>query len=82
MPKVYFDRDPITLQRGGHISAQIGGKKIKPDEQELVTGEVEGVLIYKSPETAVELNCTQDAHFLPGEPVILQQIGELSRIDK
>ncbi|KAL5366141.1 hypothetical protein BJX96DRAFT_160438 [Aspergillus floccosus] len=78
MPKAYFDHDPITLQEGSHIGAQIGGKTIMPDGMELVTGEVERVTIYRSPENAVELNCTQDVHFLPGEQVILQQLDPAS----
>jgi hypothetical protein len=80
MPKAYFDRDTITLQEGNHIGAQIGGKMIKPDGMELVTGEVERVVIYRSPENAVELNCTQDVQFLPGEQVIFQPLGKLFRI--
>jgi hypothetical protein len=81
MPKAYFDRDPITLQEGSHIGAQIGGKMIEPDGMEYVTGEVDRVIIFKSPSSAVELKCTQDVQFLPGEQVILQQLGKLSRTD-
>jgi hypothetical protein len=81
MPKAYFDRDPITLQEGSHIGAQIGDKMIKPDGMEYVTGEVERVTIYTSPDSTLELNCTQDVHFMPGEQVILQQLGKLSRMD-
>lgn len=80
MPKAYFDRDTITLQEGNHIGAQIGGKMIKPDGMELVTGEVERVIIYRSPENAVELNCTRDVQFLPGEQVIFQPLGKPFRI--
>ncbi|KAG2413143.1 hypothetical protein HFD88_002332 [Aspergillus terreus] len=78
MPKAYFDRDTITLQEGNHIGAQIGGKMIKPDGMDLVTGEVERVIIYRSPENAVELNCTQDVQFLPGEQVIFQPLDPAS----
>lgn len=80
MPKAYFDRDPITLQEGSYVGAQIGGKKIEPDGTEIVTGEVERVTIYTSPDSTVELKCTQDVHFMPGEQVIFQQMGKLSRI--
>jgi hypothetical protein len=80
MPKAYFDRDPITLQEGSHVGAQIGGKMIEPDEMELVTGEVERLIIYKTPNSTVELKCTQDVRFLPGEQVILQQLGKPCRI--
>lgn len=82
MPKAYFDRDPITLQEGSHIGAQIGGKMIEPDGMEYVTGEVDRLIVFKSPNSAVELKCTQDVQFMPGEQVILQQIGKLSRKDK
>ncbi|KAJ5443409.1 uncharacterized protein N7458_007281 [Penicillium daleae] len=78
MPKAYFDRDPITLQEGSHVGAQIGGKMIEPDEMELVTGEVERLIIYKTPNSTVELKCTQDVRFLPGEQVILQQLDPVS----
>ncbi len=81
MPKAYFDHDPITLQEGSHIGAQIGGKMIEPDGMELVTGEVDRLIVFKSPNSSVELKCTQDVQFLPGEQVILQQIGKLSRTD-
>jgi hypothetical protein len=81
MPKAYFDRDPITLQEGSHVGAEIGGKMIEPDGMEYVTGEVERVIIYTSPNSTVELKCTQDVHFSPGEQVILQQLGKLSRIN-
>jgi hypothetical protein len=46
MPKAYFDRNPITLQEGSHVGAQIGGKRIEPDGMGLVTGEVERGIIY------------------------------------
>ncbi|PKX95121.1 uncharacterized protein P174DRAFT_510965 [Aspergillus novofumigatus IBT 16806] len=78
MPKAYFDRDPITLQEGNHIRAEIGGKMIEPDEMEYVTGEVERVIIHKSQDSTLELKCTQDVHFLPGEQVILQQLDPVS----
>lgn len=81
MPKAYFDRDPITLQEGSHVGAQIGGKRIEPDGMEFVTGEVEQFTIYKSQNSTVELKCTQDVHFLPGEQVILQQLGKFFMID-
>lgn len=81
MPKAYFDHDPITLQEGSHIGAQIGDKKIEPDGMEYVTGEVERLIVFKSPNSTVELKCTQDVQFLPGEQVILQQIGKLARTD-
>lgn len=81
MPKAYFDRDPITLQEGSHIGAQIGGKMIEPDGMEYVTGEVDRLIVFKSPNSSVELKCTQDVQFLPGEQVILQQLGKLSRTD-
>jgi hypothetical protein len=81
MPKAYFDRDPVTLQEGSHIGAQIGGIRIEPDGKELVTGEVDRVIIERAPNSTVELKCTQDVHFSPGEQVILQQLGKLSRIE-
>lgn len=81
MPKAYFDRDPITLQEGSHIGARVGGKMIEPDGMEYVTGEVDRLIVFKSPNSSVELKCTQDVQFLPGEQVILQQIGKLSRTD-
>ena len=81
MPKAYFDRDPLTLQEGSHVGAQIGGKMIEPDGMEYVTGEVDRVIIYRSPNSTVELKCTQDVQFLPGEQVILQQLGKFSMID-
>ncbi|KAJ5109933.1 hypothetical protein N7532_002578 [Penicillium argentinense] len=78
MPKAYFDRDPITLQEGSHVGAQIGGKMVEPDGTEFVTGDVERVIIYKTPNSTVELKCTQDVQFLPGEQVILQQLDPVS----
>ncbi|KAJ5160714.1 uncharacterized protein N7482_007718 [Penicillium canariense] len=78
MPKAYFDRDPITLQEGSHVGAQIGGKMIEPDGMEYVTGEVDRVIIYQTPNSSVELKCTQDVHFMPGEQVILQQLDPVS----
>ncbi|OGE57844.1 hypothetical protein PENARI_c001G05898 [Penicillium arizonense] len=78
MPKAYFDRDPITLQEGSHVGAEIGGKMIEPDGTEFVSGEVDRVTIYTSPNSTVELKCTQDVHFSPGEQVILQQLDPVS----
>jgi hypothetical protein len=78
MPKAYFDRDPIILQEGSHVGAEIGGKMIEPDGMEVVTGEVEQLIIQKSPNSTVELKCTQDVHFSPGERVILQQLDPVS----
>ncbi|GIJ86931.1 hypothetical protein Asppvi_005830 [Aspergillus pseudoviridinutans] len=78
MPKAYFDRDHITLQEGNHVGAKIGGKLIEPDESEYVTGEVEQVIIYKSANSPVELKCTRDVRFEPGEEVILQQLDPVS----
>lgn len=81
MPKVHFHRDPLTLQEGGHIGAQVGGKRINPDEMEYVSGEVDHITIYRSPNSTVELKCTRDVDFEPGEQVILQQLGKRSRMD-
>ncbi|GIK06339.1 hypothetical protein Aspvir_001987 [Aspergillus viridinutans] len=78
MPKAYFDRDPITLQEGSHVGARIGGKMIEPDGMEVVTGEVDQVTIYRSANSTVELKCTRDVHFMPGEQVILQQLDPVS----
>ncbi|EAW16438.1 uncharacterized protein NFIA_057880 [Aspergillus fischeri NRRL 181] len=75
MPKAYFDRDPITLQEGSHVGAEVGGKMIEPDGMEFVTGEVERVIIHRSSDSTLELKCTRDVHFMPGEQVILQQLG-------
>lgn len=80
MPKAYFDHDPITLQEGSHIGAVVGDKTIEPDGMEMVTGEVDRVIIRKSSDSTLELKCTQDVRFMPGEQVILQQLGKLSRI--
>ncbi|GFF26185.1 hypothetical protein IFM46972_01678 [Aspergillus udagawae] len=78
MPKVYFDHDPITLQEGDHVGARVGGKILEPDGMETVTGEVDRVTIFRSPDSTVELKCMQDVHFLPGEQVILQQLDPVS----
>lgn len=80
MPKALFHRDPITLQEGTHIGAQIGGRMIQPDEEELFTGEVDHITIYHTPKSSVELKCTQDVDFEPGEQVILQQLGKHPRM--
>ncbi|KAJ5606299.1 hypothetical protein N7510_009080 [Penicillium lagena] len=78
MPKAFFDRDPITLQEGTHVGAQVGGRMIEPDTAEYVTGEVDHITIYHSPNSTVELKCTRDVNFLPGEQVILQQLDPVS----
>ncbi|KAA8652853.1 uncharacterized protein ATNIH1004_001762 [Aspergillus tanneri] len=78
MPRANLDRDPITLQEGGHVAARIGGKLIEPDTMEYVDGEVESITIYRTPNSDFELKCTQDVDFEPGEQVILQQLDPVS----
>lgn len=81
MPKAFFDRDPVTLQEGNHILAQIGDNTLEPDETKSISGDVDRVIIYHSPDLTTELMCTHEVHFSPGEKVIFQQLGKLSRID-
>jgi hypothetical protein len=76
MPKVHLDRDPVTLQEGGHIAAQVGDKRLEPDTVKYITGDFDHITIYRSPNSSVQLNCTRDVEFLPGEEVILQQLGK------
>lgn len=76
MPKVHLDRDPVTLQEGRHIAAQVGDKILEPDTVEYITGDIEKITVYRSQNSSFQLRCTQDAEFLPGEQVILQQLGK------
>ncbi|KAJ5184206.1 hypothetical protein N7492_001822 [Penicillium capsulatum] len=78
MPKAFFDRDPVTLQEGNHILAQIGGNTLEPDETKSISGEVERVIIYHSPDLTTELRCTHEVHFSPGEKVIFQQLDPVT----
>lgn len=75
MPQAFFERDLVTLQEGNHILAQIGDKTFEPDETKSISGEVERVTIYHSPDSTTELRCTRDIRFSPGEKVIFQQLG-------
>ncbi|KAJ5814843.1 hypothetical protein N7474_006620 [Penicillium riverlandense] len=78
MPKAFFYQDPVTLQEGTHTSAEIGGRMIQPDKSESVTGEVDHITIYHTPNNPVELKCMHDVEFSPGEQVILQQLDPVS----
>lgn len=53
---------------------------IKPDTEEFFTGEVDHITIYHSPKSTVQLKCTRDVDFEPGEHVILQQLGKHPRM--
>jgi hypothetical protein len=76
MPKVHLDRDPVTLQEGGHIAVQIGDKLLEPDTMEYITGDVDHITVYRSRTSSVDLKATRDAEFMPGEQVILQQLSQ------
>ncbi|GAM40990.1 hypothetical protein TCE0_041r13763 [Talaromyces pinophilus] len=78
MPKLHLDRDPVTLQEGSHIAAQVGDKMLRPDTMEYISGDVDHITIYRSPSSSLQLNCTRDVEFLPGEQVVLQQLDPVS----
>lgn len=76
MPKLHLDRDPVTLQEGSHIAAQVGDKMLQPDTKEYISGDIDHITIYRSPNSSLQLNCTRDVEFQPGEEVVLQQLGK------
>ncbi|KAF7587811.1 hypothetical protein BBP40_006692 [Aspergillus hancockii] len=78
MPRASLDRDSVTLQEGRHVAAQIGDKMIEPDAVEYVTGDVDHITIYRSQNSNVDLRCTADVDFQPGEQIILQQIDPVT----
>lgn len=81
MPQAIFDGDPVTLQEGNHVRAQIGDETFEPDETKSISGEVDRVIIYHEPNSPTELMCTHDIHFSRGEKVIFQQLGNFSKVD-
>ena len=76
MPKLHLDRDPVTLQDGNHIAAQVGDKMLRPDTMEYISGDIDHITVYRPENSSLQLNCTRDVEFLPGEQVVLQQLGK------